>query len=162
MQVLVKTAADQQKVAIDRNTKYYSGLTQQFLPGDLVFAFTERNGDPNPHCKFKLKWAGPFIFIARVNTAMVDIGTMQSCQHPARWKREVFTIHRSKLRLYQKRAIWPQDERVEMTDRFSDVETVRREHVEPRQVERASYADMLGVPTPWGGRSQTLTPPLTP
>ena len=42
----MKTATDQQKLAVDRNTKYYSGLTQQFWSGDLVFAFTERKGDP--------------------------------------------------------------------------------------------------------------------
>ena len=40
MQVIIRTATDQQQLAIDRNAKYYSGLTQQFLPGDLVFAFT--------------------------------------------------------------------------------------------------------------------------
>ena len=49
MQLLMKTATDQQKLAIDRNAKYYSGLTQRFSPGDLVFAFTERKGDPTPH-----------------------------------------------------------------------------------------------------------------
>ncbi len=48
MQAIIRTATDQQKLAVDRNTKYYSGLTQQFLPGDLVFAFTERKGDPPP------------------------------------------------------------------------------------------------------------------
>ena len=153
MQLLMKTAADQQKLAIDRNAKYYSGLTQQFLPGALVFAFTERKGDPTPHRKLKLKWAGPFIFISQVNAAMVRVGTMQSRQHPTRWKPDVFTLHRSKLRLYQKHTTRPQDERacrdpadlpqfdaidrhqirVEMTDHFSDIETVRREHVELRQ-----------------------------
>jgi hypothetical protein len=74
-------------------------MTQQFLPGDLVFAFTERKGDPTPHRKLRLKWAGPFIFISQVNEAMVKIGTMQSRQQAVRWKPDVFVIHRSKLRL---------------------------------------------------------------
>ena len=31
---LTATATDQQKLAIDRNTKYYLGLTQRFSPGE--------------------------------------------------------------------------------------------------------------------------------
>jgi hypothetical protein len=54
MQLIMKTATAQQKLAVDRNAKYYLGLTQQFLPGDLVFAFTERKGDPTPHRKLRL------------------------------------------------------------------------------------------------------------
>ena len=153
MQLLMKTATDQQKLAVDRNKKYYSGLTQTFSPGDLVFAFTERKGDPTPHRKLKLKWAGPFIFVSQVNEAMVRIGTMQSRKHPTRWKPDVFTIHRSKLRLYQVHPDGPRDERacrdpadlpqfdatdryqiqLEMTTCFSDAGSVRHEHVEPRQ-----------------------------
>ena len=84
---------------------------------------------------------------------MVRIGTMQSRKHPTRWKPDVFTIHRSKLRLYQPHPDGPQDERacrdpadlpqfdatdryqiqLEMTTCFSDAGTVRHEHVEPRQ-----------------------------
>ena len=142
MQVLMKTAADQQRLAVDRNTKYYLGLTQRFCPGDLVFAFTERKGDPTPHRKLKLKWAGPFIFVSQVNEAMVQIGTMQSRRHPDRWRPDLFTIHRSKLRLYQHYPEGPHDDRAcrdpadlapfdardriqaqeGMTDIFSDIE----------------------------------------
>ena len=158
MQVLMKTAADQQRLAVDRNTKYYLGLTQRFCPGDLVFAFTERKGDPTPHRKLKLKWAGPFIFVSQVNEAMVQIGTMQSRRHPDRWRPDLFTIHRSKLRLYQHYPEGPHDDRAcrdpadlaqfdardriqaqeGMTDIFSDIETVRREHVDPRQGDSAA------------------------
>ena len=181
MQVLVRAADDQQKLAIDRNTKFYSGLTQHFLPGDLVFAFTERKGDPTPHRKLKLKWAGPFIFISQVNQAMVEIGTMQSRQHLARWKRDTILIHRSKLRLYQRRTTHPREERpyqdpadlpqfdasdrnqiqVEMIDHFSDVETVRREHVEPRRGDQAALADMQGGPEPFERGGSDPRPPLT-
>ena len=106
---------------------------------------------------------------------------MQSRQHPTRWKRDVFLIHRSKLRLYQRRATRPQDEqayrdpadlpqfdatdrhqiRVEMTDRFSDVETVRHEHVEPCRGDRAAPADMPGVPETVEREESNPRPPLT-
>jgi len=168
MQAIIRTAKDQQQLANDRNAKYYSGLTQQFLPGDLVFAFTERKGDPTPHRKLKLKWAGPFMFLSQVNQAIVEIGSMQSRQHPHGWKRDVFRIHRSKLRLYQKRTVDRREERpywdpadlpqfdaadrrqaiVEMTDFFSEVGTIRHEHVEPRRGDRVTPADLQGHPRP--------------
>ena len=46
MQAVIRVVTAKQKLAIDRNTKYYTGLTQQLVPGDLVFAFTERKGEP--------------------------------------------------------------------------------------------------------------------
>ena len=61
MQAIVRTATDQQKLAVDRNTKYYAGLTQHYLPGDLVFAFTERQGEPTPPATLRPTWAGPCI-----------------------------------------------------------------------------------------------------
>lgn len=169
MQAIIQTATDQQKLAVDRNTKYYTGLTQQFLPGDLVFAFTERKGDPTPHRKLRLKWAGPFIFLAQVNETMVEIGTMQSRKHPTNWKRDTFQIHRSKLRLYQRRTFHRLEEKpyrdpadlapfdasdrqqaqIEMTDCFSDVGTIRCEHVESRRGDQT---------TPWEVQ-QAFAPP---
>ena len=65
MQAVIRVVTAKQKLAIDRNTKYYTGLTQQLVPGDLVFAFIERKGDPTPHRKLKLKWAGPFFLSLR-------------------------------------------------------------------------------------------------
>ena len=77
---------------------------------------------------------------------MVEIGTMQSKLHPARWRMETFLIHRSKLRLYQRHVTHPRDEQpyrdpadlpqfdaadrhqvqVAITDCISDIDSVRR------------------------------------
>ena len=180
MQAVIRVVTAKQKLAVDRNTKYYTGLTQQLMPGDLVFAFTERKGDPTPHRKLKLKWAGPFVFIAQVNTAMVEIGTMQSRLQPNQWKCETFVIHRSKLRLYQRRVTRPQDEQpyrdpadlpqfdasdrnhiqTAMTDCFSDVDAVRREHVEPWQGDQIPTAGGADAPDPQADRNpRPLKPP---
>ena len=35
MQAVIRVVRAKQKLAIDRNTKYYTGLTQQLVPGDL-------------------------------------------------------------------------------------------------------------------------------
>ena len=182
MQAVIRVVTAKQKLAVDRNTKYYTGLTQQLEPGDLVFAFTERKGDPTPHRKLKLKWAGPFVFISQVNPAMVEIGTMQSRLQPTQWKCETFLIHRSKLRLYQRRVIRPRDEQPyrdpadlpqfdasdrnqaqnAMTDCFSDIVDVRREHVEQRQGDQIPQGEVISAPPLAGGGGSGPLKPLDP
>ena len=100
---------------------------------------------------------------------MVGVGAMRSRKQPTDWKRDTFQIHRSKLRLYQRRTLHRLEEKpyrdpadlapfdasdrkqvqIEMTDCFSDVGTVRCEHVEPRRGDQT---------TPWEVQ-QAFAPP---
>ena len=111
---------------------------------------------------------------------MVEIGTMQSRLQPNQWECETFVIHRSKLRLYQRRVTRPQDEQpyrdpadlpqfdasdrnhiqAAMTDCFSDVDAVRREHVEPWQGDQIPTAGVADAPDSQAGRNlRPLKPP---
>ena len=76
------------------------GISRTFEPGDLVFAFSETRGDQAPNQKVKIKWSGPYIFIHRINSAMVMIGTMPTKR--AQYKAKNFVIHARKLLLHQR------------------------------------------------------------
>ena len=80
-----KLVAGQNQIrAIRQTTAHYKGISRTFEPGDLVFAFSEIQGDQVPHQKLQIKWSGPYVFIRRINSQMV-------------------MIHSCKLRLHQRR-----------------------------------------------------------
>ena len=56
IELVVKIACENSSLAIQRNGRYYQNWALAFSVGDLVFTFTELQGDPTLHWKLKMEW----------------------------------------------------------------------------------------------------------
>ena len=101
IKLVVKIARENSSLAIQRNGRYYQNQILDSVVGDLVFAFTELQGDPTLHWKLRLKWSGPYVFLDTVVENMALIGTMLARLATTPWRAKTFTIHQTKIQFYQ-------------------------------------------------------------